>query len=328
MHSLSANDFFPMRVRAKGWDKGKSPPVEMELEFLFTSGKGILLQGKDGVLSIGGIGTPYYSIPNLVLDPAASFIKLNGEMMQLREGQFWFDHQWGVIGAPRAEVLRAAQNLAPAGPGGWDWFEMQFDGDRQITVVGMHNHDHLPFYFQESPTPPGAMSISVTGKYMAENKQTFEVKGTLLVTDWVKSDATPDPSQYWGTSTWYPHRWEFQFDAPVPEELQNIILVPLNPKGSLLAWNTGAQYQEAPVHILNREGEKIGRGFAEAVLYANTNKNRLALAGLPQTPEMLALLQAPQPTSFSKISSALYTMTHQEDLKRVVHSDNVKQDKE
>lgn len=314
MRSLSNEDMFPFQARAHGWDRGQNPPVEMQIEFEFSSGKGILLQGKNGVLSFGGIGTPYYSIPNMVLDPTKSRIILNGKAIALKEGQFWFDHQWGVLGVPRTEVLRAASNLMPAGPGGWDWFEMQFDGDRQITVVGMHNHDHIQYYFQDGPTPPGTMSIKVTGKYMDEHGTTMEATGVLNVTDWVKSDQTPDPTRYWSTTTWHPNRWEFEFDAPVSPELRNIILVPFNPKGSLAFWNAGQQYQEAPVHILNASGDKIGRGYAESVSYANTNKNRLELAGMPTTPEMLALLDTPEPSAFSRIWSALYTVTHRTEL--------------
>lgn len=314
MRALTNDDLFPLRMRAKGWDRGKNPPVEMEIDFLFSSGKGIMLQGKEGVLSVGGIGTPYYSIPNIVLDPDKSFIRLDGEQIALKEGQFWFDHQWGVLGSPRVEVLRAASNLAPPGLFGWDWFMMQFDGDRQISVVGMHAHDNLPFFYQEGENPPGTMIAKVNGKYMDEKKQTLNATGTLHVTDWIKNSETPDPGQYPGTNTWHPNRWEFHFDAPVPEDLKNIILLPLNPKGSLLLYNAGEQYQEAPVHILNARGEKIGRGFAESVQYANTNENRLKLAGLPDTPEMLGLLKAPEPSLFSKMWSVLDVMAHKDEL--------------
>lgn len=318
MRSLSNDDLFPLQVRARGWDRGKNPPVELEIDFLFTSGKGILLQGNNGVLSIGGIGTPYYSIPNLVLDPAKSRIRLGGEEIALKEGQFWLDHQWGVLGSPRVEVVRAAMNLAPPSPGGWDWFELQFEGDRQISVVGMHSHDNLPFYHQEGPTPPGTMTAQVSGKYMSEKGETSNATGTLRVTDWIQNGETPDPNQYWGTKTWHPNRWEFHFDPPVPDELRNVILVPLNPRGSLLFFNAGEQYQEAPVHILNPAGIRIGRGFAESVQYANTNENRLKLAGLPDTPAMLALLQAPAPTLFSKMWSVVDVLAHKDELARAM----------
>jgi hypothetical protein len=109
--------------------------------------------------------------------------------------------------------------------------------------------------------------------------------------------------------------------------MRNLILVPLNPKGSVLFWNTGAQYQEAPVHVLNQTGERIGKGYAEAVSYANTNKNRLRLAGFPETPEMLELLEAPEPSRFSKIWSALYTVTHKNELGAVMNPEGVKQEK-
>src|SRR5206468_1629596 len=57
MHSLSPTDLFPLHVQAHGWDRGKDPAVEMEMDIVFSSGKGILLNFKEGVLSIGGIGT-------------------------------------------------------------------------------------------------------------------------------------------------------------------------------------------------------------------------------------------------------------------------------
>src|SRR5262249_40071287 len=161
------------------------------------------------------VGTLYYSIPRLVLDPTVSTLTLKGEQVQLTEGTFWFDHQWGTgmfpSGNGRNHVMRAAGLLAGPGPGGWDWFMAQFEGSREMPFHKPHDKDHLPFYHQTGPTPPGTMTVPVFAKYMDADKNVRDVSGTLEVPEWIKSEDTPDPAQYRPTNAWYPNRWVYRF---------------------------------------------------------------------------------------------------------------------
>ena len=69
-------------------------------------------------------------------------------------------------GAAKHAVMRAAANLSPAAPGGWDWFEFQFAsdpaitpfGEAQMTLSALHSAADARFYNQSGPTPPGPMA--------------------------------------------------------------------------------------------------------------------------------------------------------------------------
>ena len=95
IRSSQKSSLFPLQLQAKGADLGLDPPVEMHVDFAFSSAKKPFLQGKNGCAPCcGGVGTLYYSIPNLRLDPAKSRLRLKGEEVALTGGKFWFDHQW------------------------------------------------------------------------------------------------------------------------------------------------------------------------------------------------------------------------------------------
>ncbi|RIK04367.1 MAG: ATP-binding protein, partial [Acidobacteria bacterium] len=93
-----------------------------------------------------GMGTFYYSIPNIVIDPELSTLTLGGKEVRLTRGQFWFDHQWGYLSSiPSSHVLKAAKYSSAPDPEGWDWFMVQFDGDRQVTMFAPHSKEYLEF---------------------------------------------------------------------------------------------------------------------------------------------------------------------------------------
>lgn len=308
---LVEGSLFPICVQAQGTYKGSDGPVEIAIDLTLTSGKGYLLQGKDGCSPCcGGVGTLYYSMPNLVMDGSKSSLRFNGEEVTLREGRFWFDHQWatGMIpgGSPRSHVLRAAATMQKPGPGGWDWFMAQFDGDRQLTVSSLHANEFREFYFQTGPTPPGTMTVPITGKYMDEHAQQHDVSGTLAITEWLKSEDTPDPAQYPPTDTWYPNRWEFSFDTGLPEEIRRFTMTPIVAGGQSGYFAFGGHYSEGAVYLRDPQGRDIGRGFAESVLYADVKKMLVALAGLPDSEEVHAALEHETPTLLEKAQSIAY----------------------
>jgi len=312
----------PMRLKAHGFDKGATPAVELQIDLTFTAAKGYLYQGDAGCLPCcGDIGTLYYSIPHLTLDTSASTIKLKGETIHLTAASFWLDHQRGTAGNVRVNALRAFGVTQESGPGGWDFFVAQFTGNRQMTFVGFHTNANAQFYGQTSAQPPaGVMKVPVTGKYMDANAVQVAAKGTLRVTDWVKSTTTPDPTQYAVTNTWYPNGWEFEFGHEVPEDIRTFSMRPIVSTGASLFFALGHQYQEAPVDILDAGGAVVGSGYAEAVAYTSTvpvnKRNRLKLAGLPDSEAMLELVATTPPSAelIAECQAYLAVPPHQAEL--------------
>ena len=314
-----AEDIFPIHLQAWGQDDGEITPVQFSIDLTFTGGKGYLLQGADGCNPCcDGLGTLYYSIPGLVLDPEVSNLTIDGKSVTLKEGTFWFDHQWGNLEAvPNTEVLRAAGNLAPAGPRGWDWFMAQFTGSREITVAGPHTMENMPFYQQTGPNPPGTMTVDVFGKYMDPDSVTHSIQGTLAVTDWILSVDTPSPETYPPTYSWYPNKWEFTFGEDVPEDIRVFSMEPIVSTGQSGFFANGAQYSEGAVSLLGPNGEDLGRGFAESTGYAATMPNMLRLLTIPATAENLELFGANPPQPALVLASQAFVFLNQTELKAV-----------
>jgi CrtC N-terminal lipocalin domain len=282
--------FFPMQMRAKGWDYSTAPPTPIKINITFSSGSNYLREGNNGCEPCcGRIGTLYYSIPRMVLDGARSTLDLNGRKIRLKSGVFWLDHQWGTSGNPKVDVLRAAGNTQPPGVGGWDFFPVDFTGDRELVVLALHSAAFKNYYGQTGPNPPGPepMTVTVHGKYVDENDHFTQVKGTLSVTKWVRSTSTPDPAQFPVSHVWYPDQWEFSFGKTLPPDISKFTMKPLTNGDSTLYFANGTQYQEAPVQIINSQGDKVGTGYAEGTDYSLVpvvTSNQLQIAGLPDTP--------------------------------------------
>lgn len=309
--SLQNDSLFPLQLQAWGIDLGVKPPVELKIDLTLSVVKDYLLQGKDGCCPCcGGVGTLYYSVPNLRVKPNKSTLKLKGEEVTLIDGKFWYDHQWGTgfmpAGNPRPSVLRAVNNLAKPSPEGWDWFMAQFDDDTELTMSAMHSNANLKFYQQTGPKPPGVMNAKVSGKFVDKDNNVTEAQGTMQVTDWVKSKQSPDPANYWVTNTWYPNKWEFSFESKVPEGIRNFKVIPIVQTGQTGFFATGAQYSEGAVYLKDEKERVIGRGFAESTAYANTTRNALNLAGLPDSQKEVDLFKRPTPSLLMKIWSFLY----------------------
>ena len=291
IRSTEPDSLFPLQLTAWGQDDGVPDGVQFSIDITFSDGKDYLLQGVEGCSPCcDGVGTLYYSMPGLVLDPAVSSLTLDGEQIDLVEGTFWFDHQWGALSAvAESEVVRAAGNLSAMAPAGWDWFMAHFTGDRQITAYSIHTTDHLDYYHKVGTTPPDTMSVAVRAKYMDPDAVTHDVEGTLSVTEWILSVDTPDPVTYPPTYTWYPNQWEFEFGDDVPEDIRSFVMIPIVQTGQSGFFAGGAQYSEGAVYLRDPSGADLGRGFAESVGYADTLPNLLRLVGVPVTDETLAL---------------------------------------
>ena len=319
---LTPDQPFPLQIQAHGWDKTSDTPVELGVDITFSSGRDYLLQGTDGCAPCcGGIGTLYYSIPGMVVDPAASRISINDEEIALSSGTFWFDHQWGNAlggGNARSEALRAATILSPAALSGWDWFMAQFDDNRQITLAALHTDDNAKFYFQTGPTAPSTMVAPATGKLMDETGKVHQLTGTLTVDAWVKAGSTPNPALYWPTHTWYPNHWPFDLTEGAPADLASFSMTPIVEGGQAAFFANGAQYSEGAVVLHDQDGADVGRGFAESVNYADSSLNRLALAGLPVTVAMANALAPVKPGLALEAEAAIYAATHKDEIEKEI----------
>ena len=318
-----SGDLFPLRLQAKGWDRGTGDHAEIAIDLAFSSGKGILLQGGNGCSPCcAGIGTLYYSIPRLILAPESS-IEIDGNRIALVSGTFWMDHQWGTgflpSGAPMSAPLRAASRLAVPSPGGWDWFPLQFDNDYEITVAAMHSAANSKYYFQTGPEPPGVMTVPVAGKIMDPQAVTSDIKGTLSVTDWVRATHSNDAA-YPPSGAWYPNRWEFTFDDPAPADLRSVVMTPIVAGGQMGYFANGAEYLEGATKLNAPDGRQIGIGFAEATNYAKAQPQQVKLAGLPGDEATVKLLETQSPSPLDRLAATLYLLwpPNASELKRVL----------
>ena len=316
--SLKPDSLFPLQVQAWGIDDVPDT-VELGIDLTFISGNDYLMQGVDGCMPCcDGIGTLYYSVPNLQLDPAKSNITLKGEKITLTAGTFWFDHQWGVLtGNSQTDSLRAASNLKPADVFGWDWFMAHFNGNRQLTVFAGHSSENSQFYGQTGPTAPGVMTVSVKGKYV-DNGKVIDVKGAMEVSEWIKAEDSPDPAQYHPTNTWYPNLWKFTFGPELPDDIRVFTMEPIVDSGQSGFFAIGTQYSEGAVYLKDPKGALVGRGFAESVQYAETTFNVMEVSGLPGTSATLAQLD-PGPISATLVAeSKTFALQHVAEITKVL----------
>jgi predicted secreted hydrolase len=315
-----SDGMFPVTIQARGVDRGSDPQRTLAVDLTFTSGKETLLQGAGGCMpSVDGMGSLYYSIPAMRLDPAVSALRLDGRSIALERGIFWFDHQWGAInGVPASPVMRAAQGSAEASPGGWDWFMAQFDGDRQLTVFAPHGVARKAFYHQAGEVPPGTMSVEVAGTYMDPDRQTRIIRGTLDIGEWIRAVRSPDPSRYLVTDTWYPNGWAFRFGDDVPEDIRSFTMTPIVREAQSGFFANSAQYAEGAVILRDQGGTEVGRGFAESVAYADTRRTAHRLAGLDESDESIEALRSPELSIADRLANAVYVAAHKADLEEVV----------
>lgn len=310
MRSLRPESLFPIRLRAWGRDDTQSNSVQIEFDLTLNQTKGYILNGDHGLApSCGGIGTLYYSVPNLQIDPARSVLSINGQKARLSSGKFWYDHQWGTGfipgGNPRTEVIRAANRLETPGPEGWDWLPVQFDDNTELTLSALHTKENASFYGQTGPEPPGTMIAACNGSYIDASGNYRSVDGHIHVTQWIKS--TVSHGQYMATNTWYPNRVEVILDtAFVPENRRVFTMIPIVDTGQEGFFANGAQYSEGAVYIVDPSGTKIGRGFLESPGYADARNQILQIAGLPQTDEFRKFVSPPEITDELKAACVAF----------------------
>ncbi len=299
MRSLQADSLFPIELQAWGLDNTQGIPIEMEINITLNQAKPYMFNGDCGLdPSCGGVGTLYYSVTNLPVDPDKSWIMLDGEKVELTGGKLWYDHQWGSNPSatnPRVDVLRAAQNLEEKQPDGWEWIAVMYDDDTEFSLSVPKTNDNKAFFMQTGPEPPGEMLAKVDGMYNDENGNYTRVTGTMRVTEWLKSTVSHD--QYMATGTWYPNQVEVTMDkAGVPENKRQFTLTQIVDTGQVGWFAPGWQYSEGAVYVNDSNGVLVGRGFLELTGYADFRKQLLRIAGLPETQEMMELLDIRLPS--------------------------------
>jgi hypothetical protein len=184
-------------------------------------------------------------------------------------------------------------------------------------MFAAHSAAYQQYYFQTGPTPPAKMVIDVAGKYMDEKGELHNTHGTLTIDEWVKSEISANPNLYPITHTWHPNHWSFSFDETMPEDIRNFQMKQIVKAGQTNFFANGSQYGEGAVYITDNRGKNIGRGFAEAVQYADTFENTLRLSGIPINTET-KLLDDWNPSLARRVSNLLYVFTHQKQLKQVL----------
>lgn len=309
MRSLQADSLFPIEIKAWGLDNTQGTPIEMEINITLNQAKPYMLNGDCGLdPSCGGVGTIYYSVTNLPVDPENSWIMLDGQKIELTGGKLWYDHQWGSNPSatnPRVDVLRAAQNLEEKQPDGWEWIAVMFDDDTEFSLSVPKTNDNKKFYMQTGPQPPGEMLAKANGMYNDENGNYTAVTGTIRVTEWLKSTISHD--QYMATDTWYPNQVEVTMDeAGVPENKRQFTLIQIVNTGQVGWFAPGWQYSEGAVYVEASDGTLIGRGFLELTGYADFRKQLLHIAGLPENQEMMELLDIRLPSDELVLESEIF----------------------
>jgi predicted secreted hydrolase len=323
--SATRDGLLPMRVRATGVDLGGEEPLRLACDLRLDHGKGVLEQGDHGAMpSVAGVGTFYYSIPAIRIASAGpdgdgtSTISIDGREIPIVRGELWFDHQWGFLsGMSTSAVVRAANAIGEPDPPGWDWFMTHLAGDRQVTVFAPHRAEYTAFYGCTGDEPPPEMVRRVGGTYMDAGGGTRMIWGTVHVDRWVKVTHTPRPDRYPATNTWHPDHYRFTFED-LPDDIAEFTLTPIVEGGQSAFFANGMQICEGAVVVRDRHGDDIGRGFAEAVAYADTLRNRLRLAGLPDDDAMVALAEEPVPSPELAAANTAYVAEHQDELAAIV----------
>lgn len=326
------SELFPVRLKGRGWDMGKTPNAEIGIDISLKNITGYFFEGDSGCApSIDGIGTLYYSAANLkLMEDHDNVISLNGKEIKLTGGSMWYDHQWGTgfmpNGAPQHAVVRAVQNLKKSAPGGWDWFMMQFykndkiseNGEAQLTISSLHTNNNKKFYGQTGPVSPPVMTATFTGKYIDPKNVTTNISGTMQVTEWIKCSSSPNPELYPPTNTWYPSKYQFTVDGNVPDAIKILSAKPIVAEAQAGYFATGLQYIEGGIVISDNLGNEIGRGFSEGTNYANSNEGIITLAGLPVNNQTKTFIYPPKVSYSQKISSLFYVIFHQKELKTIL----------
>jgi len=193
-----------------------------------------VLHDGDGWLDLGPAGgTYYYSRTRMDVAGTLSLPRAPGEGQLHVTGMAWFDHQWG--------------DFIAVGAGGWDWFSVQLDDGRDLTISSVHG-------------PGGAevlrygTLVSADGSY--RHLSADEIRISVLAR-WQSPRSGAD----------YPAEWRVE----LPGEGLELLLAPTLTDQELdTTSSTGVVYWEGEVTVTGRDGEGPvgGVGYVELTGYA------------------------------------------------------------
>ena len=188
------------------------------------------LHDLDGWVDFGPAGGSYYYSRTSM--PASGAITVGDRELAVT-GTAWFDHQWG--------------DFIAVGAGGWDWFAINLEDGREITLSLVRAADGTyPLVYGSLVERDGTV------------RRLGETDFTVSVTDRWTSPAT---------GATYPSRWR----VSVPGEALELVLEPTVPQQELdTRATTGVDYWEGSQRVTGTSaGTPItGRGYVELTGYA------------------------------------------------------------
>ena len=193
-----------------------------------------VLHDRDGWLDLGPAGgTYYYSRTRMDVAGTLSLPRAPDEGPQHVTGMAWFDHQWG--------------DFIAVGAGGWDWFSVQLDDGRDLTISSVHGLGGLEVLRY------GTL-VSADGSY--RHLSADEIRISVLAR-WQSPRSGAD----------YPAEWRVE----LPGEGLELLLAPTLTDQELdTTASTGVVYWEGEVTVTGRDGEGPvgGVGYVELTGYA------------------------------------------------------------
>jgi hypothetical protein len=103
----------------------------------------------------------------------------------------------------------------------------------------------------------------------------------------------------------------------MPSDIREFTMTSIVEGGQTNFFANGSQYNEGAVYVKDGHDNDIGRGFAEAVQYADTFNNMLDIAGITNASDRKLLMQNSD-NIFGQLGSMAYMLAHQKDLKAVM----------
>jgi len=291
--SLQKEEMFPMKIEVN------DPVGELSIDLNLTESKPILLQGDNGKEpSIFGLGTWYYSFPNIKTTGRVTY---KGESRYLA-GKMWMDHQWlaGIspTGYPKNILIQAIANIREGLSGetpksfGWDWSDVQFDDNTEVTFASPHS-DKTADLKNKGEDPPDSATRAISGKYIDEDGNSENITGTVTITKWMRSPRS---------LAWYPNGWEVKI--PV----KNLAFTMASTVDDQFIYSAASEIREGGVIVKGiKDGKEIlGYGFGEGVNYAGEEfalKENMALLGIEDTEANRQLLVASPPGTWLIVQS-------------------------
>ncbi|MBU1118881.1 hypothetical protein KKH43_03300 [Patescibacteria group bacterium] len=291
--SLKEDELFPMKLEVQ------DPEKDLKIDLTLEKGNPVLLQGDNGKApSIFGLGSWYYSIPNIESKGTVSY----GDDTRELTGKMWMDNQWmaGISppGYPNTIFIQALSNVSNGYKGeapkswGWDWSDVQFDDNTEVTFASMHSTLTKDLK-NKGENPPENVTRETSGKYVHEDGTYENIDGTITITKWMKSSKS---------EAWYPNGWDVEFPG------KNITFTMTPTVDNQFLYSASGEIREGGVEAEGtKDGKNIhGFGFGEAVGYSGQDyyfQESFKLLGIEDTPENRDLFTAKPPGAWLVVQS-------------------------